>query len=245
MSGIIGNSNVWSKVENIESLKNLKFDAQGPRHVPIPHYEAVMFFRNQLNTHDIEIKKETIVINDDMMRLMYVAEVYPAGVKNDDYVFSVGFINNNDRSRAFTGIAGTRVFVNNAQMYYCDDAFKSRHTTNINETLYDRSAHIITWFNEFYQKQSGIIEKMKNVHVTDEILGKVVLHFIRNRYALSSTNIKNIVKEFDKPKCVEFNKRTLWCLQNTTAEVFSKIKSPMAKLDAMEVFTEAISNYLD
>jgi hypothetical protein len=160
-------------------------------------------------------------------------------------VFSVGFINNNDRTKAFTGIAGTTVYVNNAQWYVSDNSFKTRHTTTVREMLAERSAHIINWFNEYYQEQSGIIERMKNTKISDKEVGGLILAYIREKYILSSTNIKRIVDEWDKPKYDEFKDRTLWSLQNACAEVFKKVKSPMFRLQAMEVFTEHFSDLIE
>lgn len=232
----------WMKVIDIENLKNIKHAPQGPRHVPVPHYDAIVSFRDQLAEHNIQVLSETIVLSPDTFRLMYLADI--AAKDTDEYVYQVGFINNNDRSKAFTGLAGTKVFINNAQMHYSDGSYKTRHTTNVREMLYERNAHIIRWFEEFYAEQTGRIEAMKNTEVTDEILGAVVLSYIRNRYTLSSTNIKNIVKEFDDPKYDEFKPRTLWSLQNTTAEVFKKVKSPLLKLEVMEIFGETIDKFI-
>ena len=232
----------WMKVIDIENLKNIKHAPQGPRHVPVPHYDAIVSFRDQLAEHNIQVLSETIVLSPDTFRLMYLADI--AAKDTDEYVYQVGFINNNDRSKAFTGLAGTKVFIKNAQMHYSDGSYKTRHTTNVREMLYERNAHIIRWFEEFYAEQTGRIEAMKNTEVTDEILGAVVLSYIRNRYTLSSTNIKNIVKEFDDPKYDEFKPRTLWSLQNTTAEVFKKVKSPLLKLEVMEIFGETIDKFI-
>lgn len=232
----------WMKVTDIENLKNLNHTPQGPRHVPVPHYDAIVSFRDQLAEHNIQVLNEKIVLNPDMFRLMYLADI--AAKDTDEYVYQVGFINNNDRSKAFTGIAGTKVLINSAQMHYSDGSYKTRHTTNVREMLYERNAHIIMWFKEFYAEQTGRIEAMKNTEVTDEILGAVVLAYIRNRYTLSSTNIKNIVKEYDDPKYDEFKARNLWSLQNTTAEVFKKVKSPLLKLEVMEIFGETINQFI-
>ena len=232
----------WMKVTDIENLKNLNHIPQGPRHVPVPHYAALVSFRDQLAEHNIQVLNETIVLSPDTFRLMYLADI--AAKDTDEYVYQVGFINNNDRSEAFTGIAGTKVLMNSAQMHYSDGSYKTRHTTNVREMLYERNAHIIRWFKEFYAEQTGRIEAMKNTEVTDEILGAVVLAYIRNRYTLSSTNIKNIVKEYDDPKYDEFKARNLWSLQNTTAEVFKKVKSPLLKLEVMEIFGETINQFI-
>ena len=232
----------WMKVTDIENLKNIEHTPQGPRHVPVPHYDAIISFRDQLAEHNIQVLNETIVLSPDTFRLMYLADI--AAKDTDEYVYQVGFINNNDRSKAFTGLAGTKVFINNAQMHYSDGSYKTRNTTNVREMLYERNAHIIRWFEEFYAEQTGRIEAMKNTEVTDEILGAVVLSYIRNRYTLSSTNIKNIVKEYDDPKYDEFKPRTLWSLQNTTAEVFKKVKSPLLKLEVMEIFGETIDKFI-
>lgn len=232
----------WTRVVDVENLENIHHSPQGPRHVPVPHHLAIKSFRDQLNEHNITVLKEDIVISPDTFRLMYLADI--AAENDKDYVYQVGFINNNDRSKAFTGLAGTKVLINNAQMHYSDGSFKTRHTTNVREMLYERNAHIISWFNEFYQQHSGRIDAMKNTEVTDEILGAVVLSYIRNRYTLSSTNIKNIVKEYDKPKYEEFKPRTLWSLQNTTCEVFKKLKSPLLRLEVMEIFSETVDKFI-
>ena len=228
----------WTEVKDYDMLSNLEFESQGPRHVPVPHDYAIEFFKNSLMEHNIEIIRERAMLSPDTMKLMFVADVRPNGKAEEGFVFSVGFINNNDRTKAFTGIAGTTVYVNNAQWYVSDNSFKTRHTTTVREMLAERSAHIINWFNEYYQQQSGVIERMKNTQITDKDVGGLVLAYIREKYVLSSTNIKRIVDEWDKPKHEEFKPRTLWSLQNACAEVFKKVKSPMFRLQAMEVFTE-------
>lgn len=231
----------WTEVKNMETLSNLEFEPQGPRHIPVPHDYAITFFKDQLSNHGIEIVAEKIVLSPDTMKCIYVADVLPNGEVDKDFVFSVGFINNNDRTKAFTGLAGTHVYANNATMYISDNSFKTRHTTTVKDMLYDRTANIINWFNDYYKQQRGIIEMMKNTPVTDEMIGKLIMNYIREKYVMSSTNIKRIVDEWDKPKHAEFKERNLWSLQNTCAEVFKKIKSPMFKLLAMDVFNHTFN----
>ena len=244
MSGKIANAG-WTEVKNFESLKNLDHQPMGTRHTPVPHFTAIEFFKEKLLEHGIEVIKDRAIMSPDTYKLVYVADVKPLdGKVSDDFTYSVGFLNNNDRSRAFTGIAGTTVYVNNSQMYVSEGVFKTRHCTNVREYLNDRIGSIITWFKDYYAVQSGRIEKMKKTPCTDGILGSVLLAYIRQPYTLSSTNIKSIVKEYDKPKFEVFKDRTLWALQNTTSEVFKKVKSPLARLEAMEVFNEAIDPYL-
>lgn len=231
----------WIRVTDINNLSDIKHAPLCPRHVPVSHYDAIVSFKNQLEEYNIQVLNESIVISPDTYRLMYLADIADKNAK--EYVYQVGFINNNDKSKAFTGLAGIKVLINDAQMHYSDGSYKTRHTTNVKEMLYERNAHIITWFKEFYTEYSGKIEKFKNIKVTDEILGAVILAYIRNRYTLSSTNIKNIVKEYDNPKYDEFKPRTIWSLQNTTNEVFKKVKSPLLRLDAMEIFNETIDKF--
>jgi hypothetical protein len=239
------NNEGWSEVSNFETLQNLDHQPMGPRHMPIPHYTAIEFFKERLAEHGIQVIAEHAIMSPDTYKLMYVADVAPIdGIVNEDFCYSVGFLNNNDRSRAFTGIAGTRVHMNNAGMYVCEGAFKTRHMQNVFNYLTERSANIIQWFKDYHAQQSGRVAKMKATPCTDEILGSVLLQYIRKPYTLSSTNIKLIVKEFDNPKYEAFKDRTLWSLQNTTAEVFRRVKSPLFRLEAMEVFNEAIDNYL-
>lgn len=235
----------WTNVTSMDQIANLEHKPQGPKHVPIPHKYAVEFFRERLAANKIEVEKEKILLSPDTYRLIYLADVKPAGeTVNNEFAFSVGFINNNDRTMAFTGIAGTRVFVNSAEFYVSQDAFKTRHVSTVYELLSERVASIMTWFKDYYQEQTGKIEKMKATTVTDEMLGQLVLKYIRARYILSSTNIKRVVSNYDKPKYDEFKPRNIWSLRNTTNEVFSKIKSPMFRLDAMNIFDDFVDNYI-
>jgi len=236
----------WIKVNsNLDQIMNLDHKPQGPKHTPIPHDYAVKFFRERLAANNIAVEAERILLSPDTYKLIYVADVKPANeAVNNEFAFSVGFINNNDRTMAFTGIAGTRVFVNSAEFYVSQDAFKTRHVTSVYELLSERVASIMTWFKDYYQSQTGKIEQMKNTKVTDDMLGKLVLKYIRAKYILSSTNIKRIVSNYDNPKYDEFKSRNLWSLRNTTNEVFSKIKSPMFKLDAMNIFDDFTEDYI-
>lgn len=235
----------WTDVKDFETLKNLEHKPQGPRHIPVPHFYAIEFFKEKLKEHNIEVTAERAALSPDTYKMIYLADVKPLdGKVSNDFSFSVGFLNNNDRTRAFTGIAGTHVYLNNSQMYVSEGAFKTRHTTNVHEYLNDRIGNVITWFKNYYAEQSGRVDKMKNTPCDDKILGSVLLHYIRKPYSLSSTNIKNIVKEYDTPKYEAFKERNLWSLQNTTMEVFKRVKSPLYRLEAMEVFTDAIDQFL-
>jgi hypothetical protein len=243
MSSVVAVSG-WTEVKDYGVLRNLTFESQGPRHVPVPHDYAIEFFKNCLSEHNIKIVRERAVLSPDTMKLMFIADVRPEGKVEDGFIFSVGFINNNDRTKAFTGIAGTTVYVNNAQWYVSDNSYKTRHTTTVREMLADRSAHIIEWFNEYYQLQSGKIEQMKKTKISDSQVGELILAYIRDKYVLSATNIKRIVDMWDKPKHEEFKEKNLWSLQNACAEVFKGIKSPMFRLQAMELFNEVTEKFM-
>lgn len=236
----------WTEVANFESLKSLDHQPMGNRHMPIPHFTAIEFFKERLAEHDIKVVAERAIMSPDTYKLMYLADVVPAnGAVNEDFCFSVGFMNNNDRSRAFTGIAGTRVHMNSAQWYVSEGSFKTRHMQNVFSYLTERSANIIQWFKDYQNEQTGRIEKLKNTPCTDAMVGEVILKFIRKPYILSSTNIKNIVKEYDKPKFEVYKEKNLWSFQNTTMEVFKRVKSPLFRLEAMEFFDEAVNPYLN
>lgn len=244
MNGKMSNAG-WTEVKNFESLKNLDHQPMGPRHMPIPHLTAIEFFKERLQEHGIEITNERAIMSPDTYKLMYIADVKPAEeTTSEDFCFSVGFLNNNDRSRAFTGIAGTRVHMSSSQWYVSEGSFKTRHMQNVFSYLTERSANIIQWFKDYQKEQSGRIDKMKATACTDSIVGEVILKFIRKPYILSSTNIKNIVKEYDKPKFEAFKEKNLWSFQNTTMEVFKRVKSPLFRLEAMEFFDEAVEPYL-
>lgn len=236
----------WTKVMDREILSNLDHQPQGPKHLPIPHLYAINFFEGQLKLNDIEIKNTKILLSPDTYKMIYLADVVPADLpENKEFNFQVGFINNNDRTIAFTGLAGTHIYANGAEFHVSENSFKTRHVTSVYDLLSDRVNSIMIWFKEYYHMQLGNIEKMKVIKVDDDMLGGLILDYIRAKYVLSSTNIKNIVKEFDRPKHKNFSDKSLWSLRNTTNEVFSKIKSPMFRLDAMNLFDKHFKNMIE
>ena len=46
--------------------------------------------------------------------------------------------------------------------------------------------------------QSGRLNQMKEIKISDEDLGSMVLKYIREKYTISSTNIKRLIEYFDK-----------------------------------------------
>jgi hypothetical protein len=238
-------NNAWEEVKNVESIIRLNHLPQGPRHVPVQHYDAIQSFKERLAENNIKVISDKSIISPDSLRLIYMADVEPNNKKTNGFNFSVGFLNNNDRSRAFTGICGTHTWVSDAEMYISDNSFKTRHTTYVKDMLFERSANIINWFNEYHMKQSGKIETMKNLDVTEEYLGKLIIKYIREKYTISSTNIKRLIEYFDDANIEEYdNKRSVWMLYNTTAMVFKKIKSPLLRLEAMSIFNEFLDETL-
>ena len=181
MNGKMSNGG-WTEVKNFESLKNLDHQPMGPRHMPIPHLTAIEFFKERLQEHGIEITNERAIMSPDTYKLMYIADVKPADeTTSEDFCFSVGFLNNNDRSRAFTGIAGTRVHMSSSQWYVSEGSFKTRHMQNVFSYLTERSANI------YGRGPTGEVWKLENelfglVDTCAQVLSDDPLFFFINSY---------------------------------------------------------------
>jgi len=234
----------WRAIRDFEELKNLKPESLGPKHTPVPHYEAITFFKMKLAEHNITVTRDVAILSPDTLRLIYVADVKMSSEDDGkDYSFAVGFINHNDKTKSFTGIAGTHVYANDSSSYVSERAFKTKHMQNVMHYLSERSSNIISWFKEFCEQESGRIERLKSIEATDATLGEVVLAYIREPYILSSTNIKRIVAEFDKIETPE-PRKSLWTLQTAANAVFQRVKSPLARLEAMDLLRETLSKAL-
>jgi hypothetical protein len=102
------NERNWQETTNVETLKNVIAEAMGPRHCPVNHGEALQMFSDRLHNSGLEVSTDRGLLSPDQKKYVYVADI------NDninDYKFTIGFVNYNNRQKAFSGIAGERVMV--------------------------------------------------------------------------------------------------------------------------------------
>lgn len=168
-------------------------------HRPVPHFDILTRFREKAQQLNLQLVNEKGRLKKDGERYMYIADV-----RNDqqpDYTMSIGFCNNNDKTRAFHGMIGTNVFICSNGVYHgIVVPSRIRHTKGNVESgrVFEK---IDTIFSRYSSDKSAVadqIQLMKSTPLTDELIGKLVLKLTRAQQ-FGNTTILDIVKTCDDP----------------------------------------------
>lgn len=228
MSARILNQKNWIETIDAGRLTEIETSAQGPRHCPINHGNALTMWRDLIGGSNLQIVNERGLLSQDNMKFILTSDVVDA--KFEDFTFTIGWINYNNRMKAFTGFAGEKVFVCSNEMVSCQ-IYDSRrkHTTNVLDILKEKMTNIIEKFKSFRDERIVQIETMKTIPFADAQLGKLVLKLHREGN-IGNTDIDRIIAEYDTPSHDCFAPRTAWSMQNHLTEVAKKIDDPCRRI---------------
>lgn len=221
---MVRNDAKWEETCNLDYLLSIDNPSLGDKHYPLNHGEVLETFRLRLRTKGVKIVKELGMLNEDQTRYIYTAELAPIlGV-----AYTIGFVNYNDKTKSFTGIAGEKVMVCSNQMITGQVVeSKRKHTKYANSELVEKCDIIIDHFIKFKDKRQATINNMKKNHITDAMLGRYILKVHRNTTIAGST-IDQVIREYDAPTySYGTDGDTLWDLQNAFTTVFKKYKNPL------------------
>lgn len=242
MSLSICNEKNWEVTTNLERLRNINTVPQGPRHNPVNHGEALDLFKNRLIDNNISITKESGLLSHDDLKYVYTAVVKDDTIS--DYGFTLGFINFNNRVKSFTGLFGETVFVCSNEMFKGETIRDNkRHTKNVWERLTGKVDSIVERFNIFREERFNEIEVMKQRHLEEPEIGKIVLDMHR-RHIMSNTNIDRFVREVDTPTHSCFKDPSVWNIQNAFTEIAKNISEPTRRIDATDSFHQLLLPYI-
>ena len=237
------NQKNWDVTTDVNELNSYPLVKLGSRHQPIAHGEVVEMFNNQLSERKLDIVKSVGMLSKDHMKYVYVCDIVDNddAEKHDDFVFTVGFVNYNNRQKAFTGLYGERVFVCSNEMYRGEDIeFRRKHTTGlIGTVLLEKIDYIINRFYDFKQTRLAEIERLKNCRFTDRMLGDTILAMTRQG-VVGNTNILNVVREFDHPRHEEFRERNAWNFQQAFTEMLKNVEDPTRRIAATNKMKDII-----
>jgi hypothetical protein len=222
------NSKRWEETVNLERLHNIETVALGTRHHPINHGDCVEHFNGMLEQNNIKWERPNGLLNIDETRYIYTVNVKVDGI--DGYCFSLGFVNYNDMSKSWTGLAGEYTFVCSNQMFRGEIMeFKRKHTTNVMSELDAKCQGVIENFNEYRERRIIANERMASLEFTDRRLADTVLNMHRGGL-FGDSMIDKIVKEYDAPSYPEFKDRTALNFQNACTHVFKGITNPINRI---------------
>lgn len=240
MQAVVCNSMNWLKTVDMDQLRGIEARSMGPRHNPVNHGEMLERFKTRGAFNGVEITDEQGLLSPDGKRFMYVAETrYDSA--NLDFSFTVGFINFNDRSRSFTGLAGQQVFVcSNLCITGMINESRTRHSTNVENRLDEKMDTVFAQFGNMRKIQLANVDAMKATKLTDELLGKFVLWSTRKRF-MGSTNLTRIINEVDRPTLNNRNDTSLWRLHNAATYVIrEQINNPVLAVESTKRVNDGI-----
>lgn len=242
MSVKVCNEKNWDETVDVERLSKIKPQSLGPRHKPVCHGDVLKMFKERMEDNGITVVGERGLLSDDRLKYVYVADVYDEDV--DDYTFTLGFVNYNNKKKALAGITGERVAVCSNENYIGEDVNdRKRHTNNIGDRLFDKCENIIDKFTNFKKVRAEEIKQMQATPFTDENMGNVVLSLLR-KSVISNTDVARIVKEYDEPSYKEFSHGTAWCFLNACTTVLKKTENPLRRMEICRDIRDAIQKEL-
>jgi len=227
----ICNDSNWTRTTNHDILSNTP-EPMGPRHRPIPHSMALDMFRERLGGQ-MTVREETGLLSPNQNKFMYLATVTHA--MDEFREFGVGFVNFNDRSKAFSPIMGERIFICSNEMITCSHKednmmVKFRHSTNSHSYLESCIQNIFTSFGNFVEGCINFSNTLSAITLDDSAVGKLALDLHKSTN-VGKTDIFRIVDEYYEPTFTEFKAPTAMNFFNAATHVFKKYKNPMQKID--------------
>jgi len=219
----------WFETVDQDYLKGVRNPSLGNRHLPINHGDVLEMFQMKAQAQGMTLGDASGYLSPEQDKFIYVAEVNA----NIHMTFAIGFINFNDRSRSFTGLAGEKVFTcSNCQFGGVFAPSKTRHTLNVEDRLDTKVDAIFDQYNAYeaeLKKEQGFLTETQ---IDDAKLGKVLVEMGREK-VFGATNIMRIIEEYDKPT---FNDGDApangWRLNNAVTHTLKKIKNPIQNIDS-------------
>lgn len=240
MNASVINEKNWMETTNIDQLRSIEALSQGPRHNPVNHGEMLERFAGRAEDAGIKVASETGLLSPDGKRFMYVADVAHDQAAAD-YNFTVGFINFNDRSRAFTGIAGQRVMVcSNLCVTGLLTDSATRHSTFVEGRLDGKIDTIFAEYKKLCTSQTAAVDQMKEIQLTDELLGKFILNCTRADF-MGAANLRRIIGEVDTPTLNNKDDNSLWRLHNAATYVLREnVRNPLQVAESSKIINDEI-----
>lgn len=219
----------WTDCIEPEVLKAIQTESQGPRHKPIQHSDILDMFQKYADENNMTLSNPIGKLSKDRMRYMFLVDCNCNEI--EDYTMTVGFINANDKSKAFTGICGTRVFMcSNGVVTGIVSESKTRHSLNNGDRIQDKINLVYNNFSANRERMVNQIDFLKHTPLTEDILGKTLVSMVRSN-VMGATNIARIVSEVDSPTFNSKNDVSCWRLYNAASHVAKNVENPVYNVD--------------
>ena len=218
----------WLETTDSEQLKRVRNPSLGNRHVPINHGDVLDMFHLKAQEQGLKLGQASGYLSPETDKFIYVAEASTT----PDTAYAIGFINFNDRSRAFMGLAGEKVFVcSNLQFGGVFAPSFTRHTTHVEDRLDVKVGYIFDAYQRYELKMRQEQGFLTETQIDDAMLGKALVALHRKK-VMGATNIQRVLLEYDNPTYNDKDEPANgWRLNNAFTHVLKKIKNPIQNID--------------
>lgn len=222
----------WTPTIDIEFLGTIKNPSLGNRHLPISHAEAIEIFREKAEAQGMKLLNETGFLSPEQDKFIYVAE----SEHTEGEAYGLGFINFNDRSRSFVGLASQKVFAcTNCCFGGVFAPSRTRHTLNVEERLDDKIQNVFNEYTRYVEEMQASMGFLKQREVDDALLGRILVQLHRGS-VMGATNVSRIVAEYDNPTYNDKGEgKNGLRVYNAFTHILKNIKNPIQNIDTGHV----------
>jgi len=187
---------------------------------PLQHSDLVDEVLEALARRQLSVVHDEYAVSDDGMKLFGVLDLTTS---SNDFRFSIGIRNANDKSMRFGMVSGMRVFV-------CDNmafngeffAIQAKHTKNLE--VMDSIALGIDRIQRNFKPLTEQVETWKQRQLTDERAKSIIYDAFIGRQLDAPQHIGKLVGDrYFNPQYQDFEPRTLYSLQNAFTSAFKAI----------------------
>lgn len=195
---------------------------------PIKHAVLVDEVHDALARRQLSVVKDEYAVSEDGMRLFGVLDLATSA---NDFRFSIGIRNANDKSMRFGMVSGIRVFV-------CDNmafngeffAIQAKHTKRLD--IMDSIALGIDRIQRNFKPLTDQVERWKQHQLTDDRAKAVIYDaFIGGKLEAPKHLAKFVGEYYFNPQYPDFEPRNTWSLQNAFTSAL-KILDPLPQFRA-------------
>jgi hypothetical protein len=195
---------------------------------PIKHADLVDEVHEALARRQLSVVRDEYAVSEDGMKLFGVLDLTTS---SQDFRFSIGIRNSNDKSMRFGMVSGIRVFV-------CDNmafsgeffAIQAKHTKKL--LIMDSIALGIDRIQRNFKPLTEQVERWKEEQLTDDRAKAIIYDaFIAGRLDAPKHLAKLVDLAYFKPQYPDFEPRNVWSLQNAFTSAF-KVLEPLPQFRA-------------
>lgn len=195
---------------------------------PIKHADLVEEVHEGLARRQISVIRDEYAVSEDGMKLFGVLDL---AASENDFRFSIGIRNANDKSMRFGMVSGLRVFV-------CDNmafsgeffAIQAKHTKKLQ--IQDSIALGIDRIQRNFKPLEQQVQSWKAGLLTDDHAKAIIYDAFIQRKLDAPKHLASLVGDsYFNPSYPEFEPRNLWSLQNAFTSAF-KVLDPLPQFRA-------------